>query len=124
LAARQSDTIELHRGIEALVPGAHILSVQDVDGGGCDPLGQSPGLVRLDLNGDGAEDYAVLLKLRQAETTSSTETQRLRIAFILFISDGKGNFSARTVRTVVDTYPVGLTLDMHPAGVVRNRSWN
>src|SRR5262245_8585970 len=59
----QSDASELRAAIDAFAPGSAILSAAEVDPVGCNPLGQSPGLVRADLNGDGQNDYAALLKL-------------------------------------------------------------
>jgi hypothetical protein len=75
----------------------------------------------LDLNGDSAEDFAVLLKLERDGSATRHDSQ-WPILLVFFLNDGNGGYAARSVRSVSASYPFGVTLTLQPAGVVRNRS--
>jgi hypothetical protein len=114
----------LLREIGKLTPGAVIVGAEEVDAIACHPLEKSPGLVRADLNGDGRDDYAVLLKTRETGKETLWEGKKLRearFAFALFIDDGKGSYKPRIVRRFTDFVPVAVVLDLQPAGSVRHR---
>src|SRR5687768_11777275 len=55
---------DLSAAVARSYPSAAIVRQQDVDAVACAPLGDSPGLVRADLNNDGRHDYGVLLRLK------------------------------------------------------------
>ncbi|SRR6266568_7001538 len=108
--------------IRKVSPKATILQANQVDVKSCAPVPKSPGLVRADLNGDGLEDIAVLLKTRVAEEITAWEGKELREAdfvFVIFLNDGKGSYAARTVDKFSDFIPAAVTLSISPPAKIR-----
>ncbi len=67
----------LNASIRKLAPGAAVVVTQEVDAISCNPVGDNPGLVRADFNGDGRPDYAALLKIRETGKKTIWEGKRL-----------------------------------------------
>ena len=113
----------LNASIRKLAPGAAVVVTQEVDAISCNPVGDNPGLVRADFNGDGRPDYAALLKIRETGKKTIWEGKTLREAsfsFVLFLDDGHGGYEPRVVRRYTDFIPTGVVLDLQPPGSVLN----
>lgn len=114
----------LAAAIKKIAPAAVIVDAQDVDATACKPVGESPGIMRADFNGDRRDDYAVLLKTRETGKEKNWHGKTLREAhfsFVLFIDDGNGGYGQRTIRRYSDFIPTAVVLDLQPAGHVRHR---
>jgi hypothetical protein len=114
----------LAAAIKKTSPGATIVSVKEVDSTSCQSVGDSPGLVRADLNGDGRQDYAVLLKTKVSKEETIWEGKTLheaQFALMLFLADRDGGFRARTLHRYADFVPTAVVINLQPPGVVRNR---
>ena len=110
--------------ISKVTPGSTIVNAKEVDATACQPVGDSPGLVHADFNGDGRQDYAVLLKtsVSKKETVWQGKSLReARFSFVLFLDDGTGGYRARVVRRYADFVPTAVVIDPQPAGKVRHR---
>jgi hypothetical protein len=120
----QQTTESLGAAIERVAVGATIVQAKDVDPISCQPVGESPGLLRADFNGDGRDDYAVLLKTGDTGKERTWEGKTLRetrFAFAFFLDNGSGGYEPRVVRRYVDFIPTAAVLDLQPAGEVRHR---
>lgn len=105
-------------------PDATIVDAKEVDATSCRPVGDSPGLVRADFNGDGRQDYAVLLKTKVSNEETIWQGKTLReawFALMLFLDDGHGGFRARILHRYADFVPTAVVINLQPAGTVRNR---
>lgn len=114
----------LTAAIKQIAPSAVIIKAQEVDATACHPVGEYPGLVRADLNGDGREDFAALLKTKETGKVTSWEGKTLRetrFLFVLFIDDGGGGYKPRVVRRYTDFVPTAVVIDLQPPGKVRHR---
>jgi hypothetical protein len=114
----------LAAAIKKIAPAAVIVDAQDVDATACQPVGESPGILRADFNGDRRDDYAALLKTGETGKEKNWDGKTLREAhfsFVLFIDDGSGGFRPRTIRRYTDFIPTAVVLDLQPAGNVRHR---
>jgi hypothetical protein len=97
---------------------------EDLNATSCAPLGESPGIVKADLNGDGKEDYGVLLRLNYTGKETIWQGAKLReaqFALVMFIDQGQGKFMARVVRRYTDTVPSSVVIEPQAAGNVRHR---
>jgi hypothetical protein len=115
---------ELRRALERFHAGATIVASEDMDGTACAPLGESPGLVAADLNGDGRQDYGVLLRLKYTGKETRWQGTLLREAqfsFVIFIGQGDGEFRTRVVRRYTDDIPTSVTIGLREPGVIRHR---
>ena len=114
----------LSAAIQKAASGAALVTAHEVDATACAPVGQAPGLVRADFNGDGRDDYAALLKTKETGKETIWEGKKLREArfsFVLFLDDGNGGYKPRVVRRYTDFVPTAVVLDLQPAGNVRHR---
>lgn len=114
----------LTAAIKKVAPGAVIVGAQEVDVTACQPVGDSPGLLRADFNGDGRDDYAALLKTGETGKETTWEGRKLREArfsFVLFLDNGSGGYQPRVVHRYTDFIPTAVVLDLQPAGNVRHR---
>jgi hypothetical protein len=114
----------LTAAIKTVASAAVIVEPQDVDAAACQPVGESPGLLRADFNGDGRDDYAVLLKMKETGKEKRWDGRTLREArfsFVLFLDDGSGGYRPRVIRQYTDFMPTAVVLDLQPAGNVRHR---
>jgi len=110
--------------IYKVAPGSAIVSAKEVDATACQPVGDSPGLVRADFNGDGRQDYAVLLKTRVSKEETVWQGKSLREArflFVWFLDDGSGGYKPRIIRRYTDFVPTAVVIDLQPAGKIRHR---
>ncbi|MGE0278705.1 MAG: hypothetical protein AB7R40_25180 [Nitrospiraceae bacterium] len=124
LSAQQPTTEGLQTAIEKVAVGASIVQAKDVDPVACQPVGENPGFLRADFNGDGRDDYAVLLKTGDTGKERIWEGKTLRetrFTFVFFLDDGAGGYKPRVVRRYVDFIPTAVVLDLQPAGDVRHR---
>lgn len=114
----------LSAAIQKAASGAALVTAHEVDATACAPVGQAPGLVRGDFNGDGRDDYAALLKTKETGKETIWEGKKLREArfsFALFLDDGSGGYKPRVIRRYTDFIPTAVVLDLQPAGNVRHR---
>lgn len=114
----------LEIAISKVAPRSTVVSAKEVDATACQPVGDSPGLVRADFNGDGREDYAVLLKTRVSIEETVWQGKSLREArflFVWFLNDGAGGFRPRVIRRYDDFVPTAVVIDLQPAGKIRHR---
>jgi hypothetical protein len=113
--------------IEKVIPGASVVTLDDIDGKGCNPVPHSPGVVTADFNGDNHPGFAVLLKGVETGKTVEWQGQKLKevhYAFAIFLSDGENSFRAGFVRRFVDFSPIGAYIEIQPPGSLRNRDEN
>jgi len=113
--------------IEKAIPGATVVTLEDIDAKACSPVPSSPGIVQGDFNGDNHPGFAVLL--RAGETGKIVDWQgrklkEIRYAFAIFLSDGKSGFQTKLVRRFIDFAPLGAFIDLKAPGKVRNRDEN
>lgn len=95
--------------IEKVSPKATILQANEVDAKSCAPTPRIRTLVRADLNGDGLEDAAVLLKTFISNEITMWQGRELRRAdflFVIFLNDGKGGYLARQLDKFPGYIPV------------------
>jgi len=126
VSAQQKESVipeALSAAMKKIAPGASLVTASDVDQTACAPVGQSPGLVRADFDGDGRDDYAALLKKEtgKEKTWEGRALREARFAFVLFMDDGGGAYKPRVVRRYADFVPTAVVLDLQPAGDVRHR---
>jgi|SRR5690242_3528209 len=125
-AADSSLSVEVSKPLLAAIhkvsPKASILQAVEVDAKGCAPTPKNPTLVRADLNGDGLEDAAVLLKTFVSSEITVWQGQELRRAdflFVIFLNDGKGGYVARPLDEFPGHIPVGAYIDLIAPGKIR-----
>lgn len=125
LGAQQKPAIPdaLAAAMKKAAPGASVVAPRDVDETACAPVGQAPGFLHADFDGDGREDYAALLKKEtgKEKTWEGRTLREARFSFVLFIDDGSGGYKPRVIRRYVDFIPTAVVLDLQPAGNVRHR---
>ena len=112
----------LQAAIGNVSPTASLLQPGEVDAKGCAPTPKNPTLVRADLNGDGLEDAAVLLKTFVSNEITIWQGQELRRAdflFVIFLNDGKGGYLARPLDKFPGHIPVGAFIELRTSGKVR-----
>jgi hypothetical protein len=110
--------------ISKVAPNSIIVDAKEVDATACQPVGDSPGLVRADFNGDGRVDYAALLKIKVSKEETVWQGKSLREArfsFVLFLDDGSGGYKPRSIRRYTDFVPTAVVIDLQPAGKIRHR---
>jgi len=108
--------------IKKVSPNATILQANQVDAKSCAPVPKTPGLVRADLNGDGLEDAAVLLKTFVSNEVTNWQGQELRKAeflFVIFLNDGKGGYLVRPRDKFPGHIPAGAFIDLETSGKIR-----
>jgi len=108
--------------IKKVSPTGDILQANEIDVKSCAPVPKSPALVRADLNGDGLEDVAVLLKTFVSNEITIWQGQKLRRAnflFVIFLNDGKGGYLARPLDQFEGHIPVGASIDLRAPGKLR-----
>jgi hypothetical protein len=111
--------------IHATVPGAEIVRPDEIDSMSCQPVAKSPTVVQGDLTGNHRTDFAVLLKLK--ETGKQTEWQGRKLTeaqfeLMLFSDDGHDGYSTRRLNEFTDFIPLGVFVDVDPAGKIHNAS--
>jgi hypothetical protein len=114
----------LAAAIKGFAPTATLVEAREVDAAACAPVGEEPGLVRADFDGDGFDDYAVLLKTKETGKETFWEGRKLReahFAFVLFLSHGSDEYKPLLVRRYVDFVPTAVVLDLRSSGDVRHR---
>lgn len=114
----------LDSAIRKLAPSAKVVAAKDVDTTSCQPVGDSPGMVRADFNGDGRQDYAVLLKTRVSKEVTVSQSNSLREArfsFVLFLDNGRGGYQPIVVRRYEDFVPTIVVINLEPAGIIQHR---
>ena len=127
LRAQQSDPPIpelLAAAIRKVAANAVLVAPEEVDTKACAPAGPTPSLVRGDFDGDGREDYAALLKLKETGKEAIWAGHKLKEAkfsFVLFISDVNGGYKPRVVRSYTDFVPTAVVLDLQAPGAIRNR---
>jgi hypothetical protein len=109
----------LASAIKKAAPNATILRANQVDRKGCRPVPANPGLVEVDLNGDGHVDAAVLLVTPLA---NEGEPAKVEILFVFFVGDSRGGYIARTLKTFKDSIPVGSVISIRRPGKIRPRA--
>ena len=117
--------------IKKVSPNATILEANEVDAKSCAPTPKSPTLVRADLNGDGFEDVALLLKTSVSNEITVWQGQELRRAdflFVIFLNDRKGSYLTRPLDKWPGYIPEGTYIDLiapgkiHPMGAKKDMS--
>jgi len=113
----------LAAAIKKVAPSASLVTPRDVDETACAPVGQAPGLLHADFDGDGRADYAALLKKEtgKEKTWEGRTLREARFSFVLFLDDGSGGYKPRVVRRYPDFLPTAAVLDLQSAGTVRHR---
>jgi hypothetical protein len=113
----------LSEAIEHFAPGARVVSTKDVDGISCAPVRETPGVVRADFNGDGHEDYALLLTKETGKETpwQGSMLKEARFSFAFFMRSADGKYQPRVVLRDVGFIPATIVLSLQPAGKVRHR---
>ncbi len=115
---------DLAGAIERFHAGAAVVRPADVDASSCGPRGKSPGLVATDLNGDGRQDFGVLLMLKYTGKETPWQGKVLReaqFAFVMFVGDGGGDLKPRVVRRYTDYLPSSVVIELEAPGIVRHR---
>lgn len=109
--------------MKKVVPGASLVAPRDVDEAACAPIGQTPGFLHADFDGDGRKDYAALLKKEtgKEKTWEGRTLREARFSFVLFMDDGRGGYKPRVIRRYLDFIPTAVVLELQPAGNVRHR---
>jgi len=108
--------------IEKRIPGATIVTRDDINQKSCGSLPKTPGLVTGDFNGDGRTDFAALLKVRSTGKLVHWEGKTLEeteFAFAIFLDDGHGGFEAAYVRRFKDLLPILSYIDVTLPGNVK-----
>ena len=120
-----SKNSELLSAISKLEPEAKILQKEDINKLDCEE--EMSGLIRADFNGDGLEDYAVLLKIGNIEDTVYTYKgirypwRRLRVWLVVFLRKGKGDFQPIVLQRLEEhSHPAYVYISVHPPGIVRD----
>jgi hypothetical protein len=113
--------------VRTVARAAVLVSPRQVDATACAPVGRSPGVVRADFDGDGRDDYALLLKTRDTGKVTIWEGKALRqaeFAFAFFLADGSGGFKARVVQRYLSYLPTSEVIQLQPAGRIRQMETN
>ena len=115
---------DLAGAIQRFHAGAAVVRPADVDASSCGPLGKSPGLVATDLNGDGRQDYGVLLMLKHTGKETPWQGKVLReaqFAFVMFVGGAGGDLTPRVVQRYTEYVPSSVVIELEAAGIVRHR---
>lgn len=121
----QSLPLNLAIAVETFAPGASLLKLTDMDTVACNPIGDSPNLLRGDFSGNAREDVALLLKIKETGKVVEWQGVRLReakLALVFFISDGKGGFKAKVAYRYNNYLPTASMITLVPAGNIQNRA--
>jgi hypothetical protein len=118
---------KLLSAINKLEPKAKILKKEDIDTKfSCEEV-KVPGIVKADFNGDGFMDYAVLLKIGDAQNTvynyegKKYPWKKLRVWLVVFMGYGKGDFYSIILEQIEDhSYPAIVVIKLQPPGIIRN----
>jgi hypothetical protein len=113
----------LSEAIERFAASARVVSTKDVDSIACAPVGETPGVVRADFNGDGFEDYALLLAKETGKETSwqGSILKEARFSFVFFLRSADGKYQPRLVLRDTGFIPTTIVLKLQSAGKVRHR---
>jgi len=114
---------EVNTAIRKLSPGATVLSFAGVNSVSCAPVGETPGIVKADFNGDEHEDYAVLLKgstTGRSTQWEGTTLHEFRFSLVFFLDDGKGGYTPLVAHRYADFIPTITVVDLEPAGTVHD----
>ena len=118
---KRRDETNLAAAIERFHAGAVVVRPADVDARSCGPIGESPGMVATDLNGDGRQDFGVLLMLKYTGKETPWQGKVLReaqFAFVMFVRHGGGGLEARVVRRYTEYQPSSVVIELEAAGIV------
>jgi hypothetical protein len=125
-SSAQSDDVpapgSVSAAIEKRIPGATIVTRDDINEKSCGRLPKAPGLVTGDFNGDGRKDFAALLKVRSTGKLVHWEGKLLEeteFAFAIFLEDGHGGFKPAYLRRFKDLLPILSYIDIMPPGNVK-----
>lgn len=121
-AAIAQDTLALdEQAVAGLVAEnyseARILQPVDMDEFSCGPTEGHPGLVAGDFNGDGFEDYAVLMIVGGSEE-GKQRRKRPDIVFTIFLAGSSGEFSSNEIARLEEWgEPPSITgIELRPPG--------
>jgi hypothetical protein len=127
-AAESSSNLALPEALASAISNistnSSVVGAEDVDPSACRPVGEKPGLVQADFNGDGRDDYAVLLKTKETDkktTWQGTELREAEFAFAFLLDDASGGYKQMIVRRYSDFVPTGVVLDLQAPGDVHDR---
>lgn len=113
----------LTNAIQRFEKGASVVGANEIDSDACQPVGDEPTLVRVDLNGDGRDDYAALLKLGETGKRVEWQGRELRqgrFALVLFVDNGKGGYLAKLAHRFTSYEPIATMIKVMPAGTIRD----
>jgi hypothetical protein len=99
-----------------------VLERKDVAPADCDPIPESPGLIRADFNGDGLDDYAALLKIGGSEQRRLWEGKTwtlIEVWFVVFLGQREEGFRSIVLEKLEQYIPVMVVLDLQKPGLVR-----
>jgi hypothetical protein len=111
--------------IRATVPGAEIVRPDEIDSKSCQPVADNPTVVQGDLTGKHRTDFAVLLKLKETGKQTMWQGKKLteaQFALMLFSDNGHDGYSSRRLNEFTDFVPLGVFVDVEPAGKLHNAS--
>lgn len=114
---------ELAVAIAAISPGGRIVGPHDMDGASCG-ASPSPGLVAADFNGDGREDFAVLLKKSGAPKEPLGPPEFTGLWFVVFLADHIGALRPAAIQSLAKSRLGKIRLEPHPAGIVTEKGTN
>jgi hypothetical protein len=123
LANAEDAAIDLPRGIASAIDlfarGASIVREQEIDSMACNLVPKNPSFVHADFNGDGYEDYAVLLKIKETGRVVYWQGKKLReakFALVLLLGNGKDGFKPKIASQFTSYIPTATTISILPSG--------
>jgi hypothetical protein len=105
-------------------PRAAIVQRAEVDQIACAPIGERPGVVSADLNGDGLQDFGTLLRLNftgKEGVWQGKPYKEAQFAFVVFVNQGGGRFRTHVAKRYTSDIPTAVSLDVHEPGIIRDR---
>ncbi len=113
---------KLRQAISRVHAKAEVIERKDVSVRNCDPVPESPGLIRADFNGDGLTDYAALLRIRGTEKQVLEENKTwtlVEVRLVVFLGQRGGEFTNVELERLSEVIPILTVIEIQRPGPIR-----
>ena len=113
LVSEDDIPVAAHAALKTIEPDGVLLRPEEIDSSQCRRGSLGP-VLKVDLNGDGRDDYVVLVKLREP----NKNREPVRVHLVLLLSGKNGIFHGFFLMQLYETLPLHVWLAVQPPGTV------